>query len=269
MSCIGDSVYRLDHQELFAVKLNFHNNYDSISLAVSSHIERDRILRFLSAWIQWYQLYAHDISTLARNESSQKEVTLHSEEDTLAKKLRRSLDHYLDNVEPCFATLSNSYNSLSDPCSTPHSNAVSPNNSMPGSFPQTKSGKRGFDFSAVNADAVDQLKRNQVLTRSFVSPPSSLTPNTNASNYQDSTIQLKSLIPYPYHDNIPKLFQVLVYYLFKLEANSNEGVFRMAADEDATKQLNSNLNDGCYAAIMNVTSGYLVASRFMCGECEV
>ena len=262
MSCIGDKLEGLNHQDLYAVKLTLCNSDESINLAVTSLIERDRILRFLTMWIRWYQLNASTLASMDSANSVQPSLT---EEDALAKKHRRSLEHYLDSVEPCFATLANPYNSLSDTCSTPHSTAVSPSNSMSGSFPQTKSGKRGFDFSAVNADAVDQLKRNQMLAKTAASPPTSLTPVFNYSAPQDGIIQLQSLIPYAYHDHIPKILQVLAFYLVKLEGFASEGIFRIASRQDDTEQLKNDLKDGCYEAILEVTSGDLLASgRLRC-----
>lgn len=265
MSRIKDSVEGLNHQELFVIKLTLYNTDETISIAVTSKIERDRILRFLNVWINWYQLYAQDLASMDSNDLAQPKKLL-PEEDTPIKKYRRSLEQYLDTVEPFAATLTNPYNSLSDSCSTPHSTTMSPSNSMSGSFPQTKSGKRGFDFSMVNADAVDQLKHNQVLSKSTATPPNSLTPVLNYSTPQDSIIQLQSLIPYPYHDNIPKILQVLVYYLYKLDAYSNEGIFRISSLESSRQQLKNDLTDGCYAAILDVNSGFLIASRSVRSE---
>lgn len=262
MSWIKGSIEGLNHQELFAIKLTLYNTDETINIAVSSHIERDRVLRFLNQWINWYQLYAQDLDSMDPNTLTQEKKSL-SEEDTPGKKYRRSLEQYLDTVEPFAASLTNPYNSLSDSCSTPHSTTISPSNSMSGSFPQTKSGKHGFDFSAVNADAVDQLKRNQVLSKSTATPPNSLTPVLNYSTPQDNIIQLQSLIPYPYHDHIPKILQVLVYYLYKLDAYSSEGIFRISSLESTTQQLKNDLTDGCYAAILDVNSGFLIASGSM------
>ena len=219
-------------------------------------MERDRLMQFFNAWIHWYQLNDENIPSILQNFGIHSEDEIIENED-VAKQLRRSLESYLHSVQPHYSTRTSNFNSIQETALTPRSHAsLASASSTSNTFPQTKSGKHVFDFSAVSADAVDQIKRNQIVSKISNSPHASLT----TSRGPDRLIQLQDIVPYHYHPDIPKVLQILVLQLKELDVYSEKGIFRISSDSDQLSELMSDIYCGFYYSILEVTSGYLISS---------
>ena len=233
----------VERNTLYGVKLFTMEEEKAVDLAVISPPEQQRLMQFLNLLIKWYKLNSKEIQELHAKYVVPDEVGLAclsplqgAEEDggdehVFCMEMKRWFRSYVQD-QP-LTPISLRYSTLQDVQSsslvhTGRSLLSSPTgslNSSSGSLQRrTATGSKGLDFQRIHVNALDTLKRAEL----------------TGSRPRDAVV-LMDVMPLHHHDGIPKLLLVIVQSFVDREAYKEEGIFRISAEADRKRKLQTEL----------------------------
>ena len=212
--CLSDvrTVQAVEEEEMNRYIIQFIGESDEVlmELAVGCQHERDRILHFFSSLLKWCD----------ENKNSKlfEKVRELDEEDGVSyyKKLYKSLESYFSTVQ-LLSVGARYYSTLT-----------------------------GYDFLSMKnhgfASPSSSLQSNQSKSQNEGSDASTLLSRLASVILEQETVEFSDIMDYTYHEDIPRLLQILCRRLIELKGYNEKGIFRISPGIDEYTQLKSKLS---------------------------